>query len=142
MLFQSQVKQSIYFCQHDITDVCPIFLGDIRKDEDIHSALKLCTDDEGKPKLNVLINCAGVSNAFKTYNFSTNKPQRLQDFRDLTEINIIGTFNVIRLSVPLLAENPTNESGMHLQILSLVPSLTYCLISYCHRYESCNYQHL
>ena len=88
--------------------------GDIRKDDDINEALSKCTDSEGKPKLNALVNCAGVANAFKIYNFVSDKPQRMKDFADLVDINIVGTFNVIRLAVPLLAENPTNESGMRL----------------------------
>ena len=93
----------IFFCK-----------GDIRKDEDINTALGKCTDEQGKPKLNVLVNCAGVANAFKIYNFVSQKPQRLKDFTDLVDINIVGTFNVIRLAVPLLAENPANESGSYL----------------------------
>lgn len=90
------------------------FLGDIRKDDDINTALSKCTDIEGKPKLNVLVNCAGVANAFKIYNFVSNKPQRLKDFIDLVDINIIGTFNVIRLAVSLLAVNPESQSGRRL----------------------------
>lgn len=86
-------------------------LGDIRNDDDINSALKLCTNETGDPQLNVLVNCAGVANAFKIYNFINKKPHRLQDFSDVVNINIIGTFNVIRLAVPLLAQNPINESG-------------------------------
>lgn len=42
----------------------------------------------------------------------SNKPQRLKDFTDLVEINIVGTFNAIRMAVPLLAENPPNEAGL------------------------------
>lgn len=87
-------------------------VGDIRKEEDINSALSKCTDADGKSKLNVLVNCAGVANAFKIYNFVSNKPQRLKDFTDLVEINIVGTFNASRLAVPLLAENPPNEAGL------------------------------
>ena len=100
--------------------------GDIRKEEDINSALAKCTDEQGKPKLNVLVNCAGVANAFKIYNFVSNKPQRLKDFVDLVDINIFGTFNVIRLAVPLLAENPVNESGLFL--FGLANDLKDCLL--------------
>ncbi|OTF82791.1 3-hydroxyacyl-CoA dehydrogenase-like protein [Euroglyphus maynei] len=86
--------------------------GDIRKEADIMEALKLCQDsNDGQQRLNILVNCAGVANAFKLYNFNSQKPQRLQDFLDLVEINIYGTFNVIRLSIPLLANNPLNANG-------------------------------
>lgn len=86
--------------------------GDIRKDEDVNQALDKCRDEAGKQRLNLLVNCAGVANAFKVYNFTTNKPQRMTDFMDLININVIGTFNVIRLAVPLLAENDVSEFGM------------------------------
>lgn len=70
-------------------------------------ALKLCQDsNDGQQRLNILVNCAGVANAFKLYNFNSQKPQRLRDFLDLVDINIYGTFNVIRLAIPLLANNP------------------------------------
>lgn len=57
------------------------------------------------------MNCAGVGNAFKIYNFSSNKPQRLKDFVDIVDINIIGTFNVIRLAVGIIGQNVKNEQG-------------------------------
>ena len=86
-------------------------LGDIRKEEDIQNALSQCVDNEGKPKLDAVINVAGVANAFKIYNFQTQKPQRLADFQDLLDINVCGTFNVIRLAADLIAKNELNQAG-------------------------------
>lgn len=89
-------------------------LGDIRKDGDIERALEQCKDVEsGESRLNVLVNCAGVANAFKLYNFVSGKPHRLKDFQDVVDINILGTFNVVRLSIPLLANNPLNPNGLY-----------------------------
>lgn len=34
-------------------------------------------------KLNVVVNCAGLSNAFVTYNFLTKKPRSLKDFENV-----------------------------------------------------------
>lgn len=86
--------------------------GDIRREEDIQEALKQIQNrEDGENHLDVLVNCAGVANAFKIYNFITKKPQRLEDFLDLVKINIYGTFNVIRLSIPLLAKSPKKFDG-------------------------------
>lgn len=52
-----------------------------------------------------------MANAFKIYNFVSDKPQRMKDFLDLVDINIVGTFNVIRLALPLLATNPISKEG-------------------------------
>lgn len=88
-----------------------LILGDIRKIDDINQALKHCRNLDGKNRLDVLVNCAGVANAFAIYNFNSKKPQRLKDFLDLVEINIQGTFNVICQSIPLLANTSNNNSN-------------------------------
>ncbi len=69
-------------------------------------------DEKEVNKLDALVNCAGVANAFKIYNFETKRPQRLEDFIDLVSINICGTFNTIRLAVELIAKNEINASGL------------------------------
>lgn len=73
--------------------------------------MKQCQDLNGKNRLDVLVNCAGVANAFAIYNFNSNKPQRMKDFLDLVEINIHGTFKVICQSLPLLVNKSTNANG-------------------------------
>ncbi|KAF7489640.1 3-hydroxyacyl-CoA dehydrogenase type-2 [Sarcoptes scabiei] len=63
--------------------------GDIRREEDIQEALKQIQNrEDGENHLDVLVNCA-----------------------DLVKINIYGTFNVIRLSIPLLAKSPKKFDG-------------------------------
>lgn len=68
-------------------------------------------DSTGGQRLDTLVNCAGVASAFKIYNFESKRPQRIEDFIDLFEINVFGTFNTIRLSVELMAKNSLNSSG-------------------------------
>ena len=97
--------------------------GDIRNEEDIRSALSLCVDHSGDarlgrpppppppPRLDALVNCAGVANAFKIFNFESGRAQRLEDFAELIDINVCGTFNAIRLSVDLMARSPLTSSG-------------------------------
>ncbi|KAL1517178.1 hypothetical protein ABEB36_000976 [Hypothenemus hampei] len=76
---------------------------------DIENALNLTKEKFGK--LNHVINCAGISVAFKTYNFKKKQPHTLEDFSKIIQVNIIGTFNVIRLAVGLIGENEPNQNG-------------------------------
>lgn len=85
--------------------------GDIRNDGDIKNAIECCKSEDNQHKLDVVVNCAGVANAFTIYNFKEKKAQRLSDFQDLVDINIGGTFNVIRLSVESLIKNELNAGG-------------------------------
>ncbi len=49
----------------------------------------------------VVVNCAGVVNTVKT--LSKDGPFPLDDFRKVVEVNLIGTFNVIRLAAERIA---------------------------------------
>lgn len=53
--------------------------------------------------INVCINCAGIGNAFKTY--GKNGPFPLADFNRIIQVNLIGTFNVLRLAAEQMARN-------------------------------------
>lgn len=52
--------------------------------------------------LRVIVNCAGTGDAIKTVG-KDNAPYPLEKFRRIVEINLIGTFNVIRLAAAHLA---------------------------------------
>src|SRR5215468_6656063 len=53
--------------------------------------------------VNVLVNCAGVGTAMKT--FGKAGPAKLEDFTRVIQVNLIGTFNCIRLAAALMAKN-------------------------------------
>lgn len=76
---------------------------------DVQNALNVTKEKFGK--LNAVVNCAGIGVAFKTYNFNKNLPHTLEDFSKVIQVNTIGTFNVIRLSVGLIGENEPNANG-------------------------------
>ncbi len=59
--------------------------------------------------LNVLVNCAGIGTAMKT--LGKNGPARLEDFTRVVTVNLIGTFNCIRLAAALMAQNPPTADG-------------------------------
>lgn len=56
-----------------------------------------------------LINCAGIGTVGKTV--GKDGPHKLADFARTININLIGTFNMIRLAATAMCRNPPNEEG-------------------------------
>ncbi len=59
--------------------------------------------------LDVVINCAGVGIAERV--LGKNGPSSLEAFSKVITVNLIGTFNVIRLAAAVMSENHPNEEG-------------------------------
>ena len=59
--------------------------------------------------LHVLINCAGIGVAEKV--LGKNGPHDLRSFSKVIQVNLIGTFNAIRLAAAEMTENMPNEEG-------------------------------
>ncbi|MCA9908512.1 MAG: 3-hydroxyacyl-CoA dehydrogenase [Anaerolineae bacterium] len=57
----------------------------------------------------ITVNCAGVGMALRT--LSKAGPHPLDVFETVIRINLIGTFNVIRLAAAAMATNEPNEAG-------------------------------
>jgi 3-hydroxyacyl-CoA dehydrogenase/3-hydroxy-2-methylbutyryl-CoA dehydrogenase len=53
--------------------------------------------------LHVCINYAGIGNAFKTY--GKNGPFPLAEFNKVLQVNLVGTFNVLRLAAEQMVKN-------------------------------------
>lgn len=81
--------------------------ADITKDESAQVAIAKVIDAFGK--ISVAINCAGVANPGKV--LSKGGPMPLANFNLVIQINLIGTFNVIRLAVEQMMKNTPNEDG-------------------------------
>lgn len=83
---------------------------DVTSEEDIAKAIKQCESEYGR--LDFAVNCAGVGVAFKTYNFNKNTMHALDTFKQVLEINAVGTFNVIRHAAGLIGKNdPANDAN-------------------------------
>ncbi|MEU0497820.1 3-hydroxyacyl-CoA dehydrogenase [Mycobacterium sp. NPDC006124] len=75
-------------------------------DEDAVAKALDVAESMGPIRINV--NCAGIGNAVKTV--SKNGPFPLDGFRKVVEVNLIGTFNVIRLAAERIAKTePVGE---------------------------------
>jgi len=81
--------------------------ADVTSEEEVTKALDQAVAAFGK--VNVCINCAGIGTAMKT----TGKggPFPLALFAKTIEINLVGTFNVLRLAATRMLANEPNEEG-------------------------------
>jgi NAD(P)-dependent dehydrogenase (short-subunit alcohol dehydrogenase family) len=74
--------------------------GDVTEESSVAAALELAA---GLGPLRIAVNCAGTGNGIKT--LSRKGPFPLADFSRIISINLIGTFNVIRLAAERIAAN-------------------------------------
>lgn len=59
--------------------------------------------------LHGLVNCAGVAPAEKV--LGREGPHKLESFARTVQINLVGTFNMLRLAAAAIAESPAGEDG-------------------------------
>lgn len=59
--------------------------------------------------VNVLVNCAGIGTPMKT--LGKQGPARLEDYTRVITVNLIGTFNCIRLAAAVMAKNTPTADG-------------------------------
>lgn len=77
------------------------------EEESTQAAIKAAVDHFGG--LHVVINCAGIAIAEKT--LSKKGPHSLASYTKVINVNLVGTFNVIRLAAAVMAENVPNEDS-------------------------------
>lgn len=81
--------------------------ADVASETDIQQALQKTLDAFGI--INVAINCAGVVNPGKLV--GKKGPLSLDAFQKVLQINLVGTFNVIRLAAEKMMNNAPSEQG-------------------------------
>jgi 3-hydroxyacyl-CoA dehydrogenase/3-hydroxy-2-methylbutyryl-CoA dehydrogenase len=80
----------------------------VLKEEDVKRAIEFAVDKFGD--IHGAINCAGVASAVRV--ISKKGPFPLKTFETVMNINVAGTFNVIRLVADRIAkQEPVNEDG-------------------------------
>ncbi len=80
--------------------------GNVVNEADAIAALDAATKANGTPR--VLMNCAGIGNAITTVNKNGAFP--LDAFKKIIEVNLIGSFNMLRLAAERMSkENPIGE---------------------------------
>jgi 3-hydroxyacyl-CoA dehydrogenase/3-hydroxy-2-methylbutyryl-CoA dehydrogenase len=68
--------------------------------------------------IDVCINCAGFGPSAKTYS-SRNGPHPLDQFQSVINVNLVGTFNVLRLAVEKMSTNEGEEKGVVINTASV-----------------------
>ncbi|KAH1002303.1 hypothetical protein HUJ04_008401 [Dendroctonus ponderosae] len=96
---------------HIYGDDKAIFLPiNVSSDVDIKTLVSVV--DEKYGRLDGVVNCTDQSSSTPVYDFKEKEPQKLQEFADILYENILGPFNIIRFTIPLLARNvPKKGSG-------------------------------
>ncbi len=87
--------RNIRFVETDVTD-----------EESVRDAIDAALEAFGG--LHGVVNCAGVAAAEKV--LGRNGPHSLDSFSKLVQVNLVGTFNVIRLAAGAMRENQPAES--------------------------------
>lgn len=86
---------------------------DVASEESVAAALKETVAAHGSPS--ILVNCAGIATGEKTvgHNRETGeaRPHRLENFQKVINVNLIGTFNCIRLVATEMEKNDPKKDG-------------------------------
>ena len=88
-------------------DAVRFAVADVVSEEQVRAAIRTARDAFGG--LHVVVNCAGVGVAAKTW--SSRGPFPLDLFTRCIEVNLIGSFNVIRLAAEAMVEGEPNADG-------------------------------
>lgn len=80
---------------------------DVTNKEEVQSAVDIAIQNFGG--IHGVVNCAGVGPAMRV--IGKNGPHDLDFFSKIININLIGTFNVLRLATNVMQNNPPNEGG-------------------------------
>lgn len=90
----SELEPSVIFCKTDVPD-----------EESVKAAIERAVESFGS--VHIAINCAGIGPAEKILGKKGLMP--LEHFTRVLDINLIGTFNVMRYAVEKMVQNLPNE---------------------------------
>lgn len=91
----------------ELGEAAAYFKTDVTDESSVIDAINRAIKKFGA--INVVVNSAGISSAAKTV--GKKGPMALSLFETIVKVNLIGTFNVIRLASAKMSENAPNEEG-------------------------------
>ncbi len=91
----------------ELGDAVRFHKTDVRQEDDVQGAIDTAYNALGG--LNVVVNCAGVATAKRVV--GREGPQFLADFQRVIDVNLVGTFNVIRLAGARMMQNEAQSSS-------------------------------
>lgn len=77
--------------------------ADVTSEDEVQRAVDIANENHD---LAIVVNCAGMLNGFKTA--GSKGPFPFGDFTKVVDVNLNGTFNVIRLSAQAMLDNPAD----------------------------------
>lgn len=83
----------------ELGDAVVFVPADVTDEGEVQAAVDAAV---GLGQLAVVVNCAGIGNAFRIV--GKNGPFPLDAFRQVVEVNLVGTFNVIRLAATAMID--------------------------------------
>jgi 3-hydroxyacyl-CoA dehydrogenase / 3-hydroxy-2-methylbutyryl-CoA dehydrogenase len=90
-----------------IGDATAFTPADVTSADEVARALDAAQSHLGG--VNVLVNCAGIGTAMKTV--GKGGPAKLEAFTRVIQVNLIGTFNAIRLTAAVMAKGAPGPDG-------------------------------
>ena len=81
--------------------------ADVTEEDDVRAALAR-VDDDGQ-ELRLAVNCAGIAPSARIV--SRRGPHDLDLFRTVVGVNLVGTFNVLRLAADAMSRLPADDEG-------------------------------
>ncbi|OQV22838.1 3-hydroxyacyl-CoA dehydrogenase type-2 [Hypsibius exemplaris] len=85
------------------------FAGDVSSEQDVQAVANHIAAKHGR--LDVLVNCAGIATRAAVFDFKTSTPHDLALFSKIIQVNTVGTFNVIRLMMPIMGKQEPDADG-------------------------------
>lgn len=93
--------------QAEPVDGVRLLAADVADSEQVQAAVAQAAGAE--VPLRIVVNCAGIGPSARTVGRSG--PHDLELFRKVVEVNLIGTFNVLRLAAAAIGETAAGEQG-------------------------------
>ncbi|MCH4812051.1 SDR family NAD(P)-dependent oxidoreductase [Vreelandella neptunia] len=104
------LNDSVKIHAEQLGDQAQACLADITSAEQMQQAVDTAVALGGERGLSGVVHCAGVVSVAKLVDREGN-PADLDSYAKTININLIGTFNVMRLAAAAMAKNVPNESG-------------------------------
>ena len=80
---------------------------DVTDEDSVAAGIKAAVANMGK--INACVNCAGIASGEKTV--GRDGPHRLDSFKRTIDINLVGSFNVLRLAAAEMSGNAPDQDG-------------------------------
>ncbi|MBA2699284.1 MAG: SDR family NAD(P)-dependent oxidoreductase [Nocardioidaceae bacterium] len=94
--------------------------ADVTDEQQVRAAIEQAA---AAAPLRMVVNCAGIGTAGRI--LSKSGPHDLALFRQVIDVNLVGTFNVLRLGAEAMAKTEPNESGQRGVIVNTASIAAY-----------------